>query len=341
MGGVVAIQGVPIRQYPFTGSYFEGLPIRLTARPDPGYRFTGWTGIELAAPAEASVLVPLSGLTVSAAFELDCTAAGNVVLNEIQYNAPVDADPGDWVELYNRTSVGLNLGGWAIREAPDRHLFTFPTDTWIDSGGYLVLCSNVAAFVSLHPTVPSPLGNLGFSLSGGGETIELLDASGLQVDSVAFGDSAPWPEEADGKGATLAPKNPSLENSWATHWSASPAGGTPGSRNDVYETLDTNCSEVAAPILRGDCDADGAITIADPIRLLLANFSRATVPCRSACDANGDGETGSVSDSIYLLRYLFLSGPRPVSPFPGCGAQTLSTDSELGCAAPPAFCRQP
>ncbi|MBI4601424.1 MAG: lamin tail domain-containing protein [Planctomycetes bacterium] len=157
--------------------------------------------------------------------------------------------------------------------------------------------------------------------------------------SFPYGDSAPWPEEADGNGATLALKNPILENGHAAHWAASPAGGTPGSRNDVFQPIDANCLEETPPLLRGDCDADGTIDIADPIRLLFASFAGASVPCLSACDANGDGSTGGVSDALHLLRYLFLQGPAPVAPFPDCGPPSLATDPVLGCAAPPAGCR--
>lgn len=338
-GGRVAIQGIPISTYPFNGTYFQGLPIRLTARPDPGYRFTGWTGIEPANQADASAVLLPTGLDVSAGFELDCAASGDVVFNEIQYNAPAEADTGDWVEIHNRTSADVSLAGWTFRDASDEHIFTFPADTRLAGGSYLVLCSNSAAFRGLHPAVENHLGDIGFSLAGEGETIRLLDASSSEVDSVTYGDSAPWPEEPDGRGGTLALKNPILENSHAAHWAASPAGGTPGSRNDVYQPIDADCGKEAVDLIRGDCDADGTITIADPIRLLLGNFGGASISCWSACDANGDGSTGGVSDPIYLLRYLFVEGPAPVSPFPGCGPPSLATDAGLGCATPPESCR--
>ncbi len=338
-GGAVEIQGIPISAYPFNGTYFQGLAIRLEARPDPGYLFTGWTGIQPADQAAASVVLSLTGLTVSAGFEIDCSALGDVVLNEIQYNAPVDADPGDWVEIHNRRGFELDLGGWTFRDAPHAHIFTFPVGTRLAGGGYLVLCSNSAAFRGLYPTVENLLGDIGFSLAGDGETIGIFNASGGEVDAVTYGDSAPWPEEADGNGATLALKNPLLENSHAPNWAASPAGGTPGAENDVFQPIDAVCVEEGPPLIRGDCDSDGTITIADPIRLLFANFAGASIPCLSACDADGDGSTGGVSDALHLLRYLFLEGLAPVSPFPDCGATSLATDSGLGCAVPPVACR--
>ena len=87
---------------------------------------------------------------------------------------------------------------------------------------------------------------------------------------------------------------------------------------------------------RGDCNGDGgALNISDPVFLLSYNFSgTAAPPCMAACDANGDGEIiGQVADAIYLLNHLFLAGPPPAAPFPGCGPGLLDTDPGLGCAA--------
>jgi hypothetical protein len=337
-GGIVEVQGVPIREYPFNGTYFQALPIRLTARPHPGYRFAGWSGIEPASDPEATVTVSSSALAVSAAFELDCGAAGSIVINEILYNAPEDADPGDWVEIHNRTGTAIDIGGWILRDSSGGNSYTIPAGTIVADGGHVVLCSSSVAFSSLHPTAGGCIGDIGFSLSGSGETISLLDDTGTLVDEVAYGDSAPWPEEADGGGATLALRNPGLENSDALNWAASGEGGTPGARNDVFVPIEEECVDAESFFLRGDCNGDGTVTISDPIRLLLASFAGGTVPCLSACDADGNGSASGVTDTIHVLRHLFSGGPPPASPYPLCGAPGAS-DLTLGCAAPPAACR--
>jgi hypothetical protein len=336
-GGIVEVQGVPIREYPFSGTYFQALPVRLAARPDPGYRFLRWSGVEAAMGREATVTVSASALALSAAFERDCSAAGDVVINEIQYNPPVDADPGDWVEIHNRTQAELDIGGWTLRDSGAETGYTIPAGTVIPDGGHVVLCSSSAAFSSLHPAAGGCIGDTGFSLSGSGETISLFDASGRLVDEVAYEDSAPWPAEADGGGATLALRNPGLENSDAASWAASGAGGTPGARNDVFVPME-DCVESGPYFLRGDCNGDGVVAISDAIRLLLASFAGAPVPCWTACDADGSGSASGVTDTIHVLRHLFAGGPPPASPFPACGPLE-DPDLALGCAAPPAGCR--
>ena len=70
-------------------------------------------------------------------------------------------------------------------------------------------------------------------------------------------------------------------------------------------------------ILRGDCNADGAVNIADPIRSLGLIFLAApATPCDGMCDANVDGRI-DVSDAVFFLRFLFRSGPSP-GRYPEC-----------------------
>lgn len=58
----------PETPYPWTGIYFPGVPVRLTARPEPGYRFAGWQEY----PEETAPVLevnPADGMTITALFE--------------------------------------------------------------------------------------------------------------------------------------------------------------------------------------------------------------------------------------------------------------------------------
>ena len=70
--------------------------------------------------------------------------------------------------------------------------------------------------------------------------------------------------------------------------------------------------------------------------LAVFNFSGGRTPdCLAACDANADGEvSGSVTDIIYLLQFLFAGSSAPPAPFPGCGGPRPS-DEALGCTESP------
>ena len=69
--------------------------------------------------------------------------------------------------------------------------------------------------------------------------------------------------------------------------------------------------------IRGDCENDGRVDIADA--LMIVDFVFDSFPaCWEACDVNDDGISGLV-DAALLLNYLLADGAAPASPFPQCG----------------------
>ncbi|MFN0059466.1 MAG: di-heme oxidoredictase family protein [Planctomycetota bacterium] len=109
-------------------------------------------------------------------------------------------------------------------------------------------------------------------------------------------------------------------------------GGFNGDQG-VLAALYREALQVASEPLfvRGDCNQDGAIDIADAVRLLGFLFAiAAAVDCDSACDNNDDGST-NIADVIFELSAIFLGGPLPPPPYPTCG--TDSTRDTLPCRA--------
>lgn len=83
------------------------------------------------------------------------------------------------------------------------------------------------------------------------------------------------------------------------------------------------------PFRRGDVNADGRFDIADPVSLLFQLFRSELAPwCREAANVNGDDRL-DIADAIHGLEFLFLGGPAPPEPFPGCGADPGGDG--LGC----------
>ena len=219
---------------PFIGTYFLGVPMTLKAVPSSGYAFSGWT---IPPPFGGSVpqtpTIELDATTdVSLVAVFTPTGGGeNVVLNELQYNAPRSADTGDWVELHNTSLSPISLDGWELRD--ENSTFPIPKGTTIPGAGYLVFCRDLAAFSAEYPAVTNAIGGLGFGLAGGGERIELHSPSGLH-DFVEYDDSLPWPTGPDGGGPTLELVSSASDNSLASSWEESNVfGGTPGEKNSV------------------------------------------------------------------------------------------------------------
>jgi hypothetical protein len=65
--GKIKINTITINQSSWSGKYFRNIPVAVTAIPDPGYRFAGWTNASL--PSSETITVNLAGdTTVSALF---------------------------------------------------------------------------------------------------------------------------------------------------------------------------------------------------------------------------------------------------------------------------------
>jgi len=50
-------------------------------------------------------------------------------------------------------------------------------------------------------------------------------------------------------------------------------------------------------------------------------FAGGGLSCLATADLDDDGQI-LLNDPIYLLTYLFSSGPNPAVPFPNCGADS-------------------
>ncbi len=161
-------------------------------------------------------------------------ALWSVVINEINYNAAADFEPGDWVELHNPTELAVDLGGVAFHD--EGHAFPLPAGTVIPPGGYLVLAEDLALFQALFPDVDNVLGDLAFGFAGSGELLQLIGDGGAVIDQVLYDDAPPWPVEPDGTGPTLELRDPGLDNSLAASWTASTGHGTPGAVNGAVIT---------------------------------------------------------------------------------------------------------
>ena len=62
--------------------------------------------------------------------------AQTVVINEIMYHPPSTNLLEEWFEIYNPGTNAVDLSGWQVTKGVE---FTFPTNTVIGVGGYLVV----------------------------------------------------------------------------------------------------------------------------------------------------------------------------------------------------------
>lgn len=177
-----------------------------------------------------------------------------VVINELMYhprhaNNTPEPQSEEFIELHNTDPVNaVDLSGWSFSSGLN---FEFPVVS-IPGGGYLIVAANPVAFVAKYPDVTTGvMGPWEGRLGNDGERIRLVDALRNEIDDIAYHDDGDWAVRrrgaadnghrgwrwvslADGGGASLELRNPSLSNKQGQNWGDSiPQQGTPGAPNSV------------------------------------------------------------------------------------------------------------
>ena len=166
------------------------------------------------------------------ALGLAAPARAAIVISEVMYHPLSENDRDEFIELHNTGAASVALANYRL----DGVILTIPAGVSIPAGGHLVLANAVAEpleFQQVYGVMPDL--TYGGELADQGERITLLDASGVIVDEVIFGDEPPWPSLPDGVGPSLEVIDPDLDNSIPRNWRASiaPAGHTARVLNSV------------------------------------------------------------------------------------------------------------
>jgi hypothetical protein len=215
------------------GSSDLAIDVKLGASKPSGGGGSGAT-LTQTGPVRARALngAEWSALT-EATFIVGTPASGtNLVISEIFYNPPGGLEDTEFLELMN-ISPGetIDLTGVTLTGIS----YAFPEGFTLAPQQRVVIVKNRPAFDSPYNTAgmniaPGDFG--GTSLDNGGEEIAIIaqdDSSDIQ--RFTYDDATPWPEDADGSGASLVLINPesSPDHSLPSNWrSSTTAGGNPG-----------------------------------------------------------------------------------------------------------------
>lgn len=196
----------------------------------------------------------------------------SLLITEINYRSHRAFNTGDWLEFYNPSFESVDLSGYIIKGGNYADEYVMRDFLQIAPGEYMVFAENRDSMILYYregsgdrkssmvsgkdrvqaasPTIkgirPSMLangspveGNLSFGLGMDGELIRLYDADYRLVHAVRYGSDHPWPEGANGKGATLELSDVDGNNPHVSNWQSSfVAGGTPGEANSTMELPD-------------------------------------------------------------------------------------------------------
>ncbi len=180
-------------------------------------------------PSKPSRSVRRKSVRVLAPFE--CLEArtvldSTVVFNELSYHPATGAET-EWIELYNQMAVDMDLSAWSFRGVD----YTFPLNTTLAGRSYLIVARD-PQLLRQQTGLTNILGPFNGRLDDSGETLELLNRGGRVMDTMTYSDRIPWPDGADGGGATLSKREPSTGSANVSNWTTSiEATGTPGREN--------------------------------------------------------------------------------------------------------------
>ena len=200
-------------------------------------------------------LVDVSGDTE---IEVVGGAPAEVVINEFSsYNST-----GDWLELYNKGTSQVLLDGWSLNDSASE-IHAFGAGDNISAGGYLVV-------------------DVDDRLNIGGDTIILLNSSGIIVDQVTYGSGVEMaPEPGEGNSTGRYPNGVDTDNDAADFREFGTP--TPGASNEE-DTTPPTITEVSP--------TDGATNV--PVTTAIsATFSEAMNETSAEAAFSVDGVTGT------------------------------------------------
>jgi hypothetical protein len=232
--GSVILNSLKLSKYPWTGTYFPDVPVKLTAVPKAGYRFLKWEGVTNNSNLQTITVNPKASLDLKAVFEYDGSHYEDIVINEISYNNDANPDPGDWIEIYNKGKQDIDISGWKITDSDPNHQFIFAANTWFKANEYLIVANDLTKMKAVFGSVKNLEGPFGFGLGNTVDAVRLYSRSNQLIDEVSYSNDVPWQTFSFAELWSLELNNPSNNNSLAGNWVLSEKNGTPGMHNRLF-----------------------------------------------------------------------------------------------------------
>jgi hypothetical protein len=146
------------------------------------------------------------------------TALAGPILTEIHYNGLANgSDPDEFIELTNPGEFTLDLSAWQFTQGIN---YSFAQGQTLAPATSLLIARDPSGFLEAFPEYQGDIFDFSGALSNSGETLTLADAAGIEVWSISYDDTAPWPRSPDGLGDSLQLITDALDAGIASNWKA-------------------------------------------------------------------------------------------------------------------------
>ncbi len=174
--------------------------------------------------AVRDVLVEGQNILAIHGFNYGVTSTDLIFLPELEVRQMITPamPPGEsgqeWIELYNKGAVAVDLTGWELEGGVS---YEFEEGESLAPDTYLIIARQPDNMVDLCPVQTQIVGPFDGRLSNKAESLILIDSVGNIADRVDYYDGKPWPGYADGYRSSLELRNPLADNAKAEAWRAS------------------------------------------------------------------------------------------------------------------------
>ena len=227
--GRITLNTITPGPLPWTGVYFDGNEISLTAIPEPGYEFLYWdtNAVLMTVDTHATIVVNVGSNTLFSAVFAPTGLLGRLAVSELNYHSDNTRNSEDWIEFYNYGNAPLDISGWRLTDGNPSNNYFFPQGTMILPQTRMVVAQDTVRFHEQYPQVPV-WGPMGYGFSNNGEPVTLYNRFDETVLSMSYSNTLPWPPGADGFGPTLELRLDTLDPNLPDSWFPGCLGGSPG-----------------------------------------------------------------------------------------------------------------
>ncbi|MEM0962597.1 MAG: lamin tail domain-containing protein [Bacteroidota bacterium] len=188
----------------------------------------------------------------------DAADPRDVVINEFLYDEPSSDNPGEFVELFNRSDRTFDLRDFTLNDGTGDDQPITDQPVFLAPGGFAVIVEDGADFAQVFPGVAF-IDQPGWSALNNSGDVIVLKYLGTEIDSLQYVPS--W----GGEDASLERRDPEGPSSVAANWETTSdlRGGTPAAENSQF------APDVTGPQLTGaTASRDGqvvTVTLDEPV----------------------------------------------------------------------------
>ena len=233
---------------PFTGVYFNPVPVVIEALPAPGYEFAYWKNSDSTWASAERIYQGVFSVddTLIAVFQ-GAPDTARVIISEIMHSPHPDVPCGNWIELYSFDDHDIDISGWRVKL---NHQLSgqVPEGIILPSGEYLILASDTSAFYSVYSDTIPTVEISGMKMHAVDTELSLLDEYRNTIITSFYGEGNPWPDDTFFTGRSNDLIDVSFDPQSPDSWGSGCLGGSPGGEytncHDFPDVIFTeyNCS---------------------------------------------------------------------------------------------------